>query len=220
MAEVTTSDSHEPSSTHKEYRWSVLVAVILSIATLASAWCGFQASSWSTVYSHETRAANGERFEAARQSDIADRQTTNDLLIFSTWLEAEFNGNTDLAGEIEARFPTHFRSAFTSWRALPHADGARLPVGTPFDHTDYVLPSQAAVDAANDRVLAALDAADAASESSSRYILTSVLFASVLFLAGIASKLAYRRPARAVVAVAGVALAVALTLLATSPVHL
>lgn len=217
--QTSTPGAQAAATGYKEYRWSVLVAVILSVATLASAWCGFQASSWSSHYAHETRAANGERFEAARQSDIADRQTTNDVLIFSTWLEAEVNGNGALAAEIEARFLTHFRPAFEAWRSLPAGEEGVLPTGTPFEQAEYVLPTQGAADAASARALAALDSADIASAASSRYILTSVLFASVLFLAGIASKLAYRRPARAVVAVAGVALAVALTLLVTSPLR-
>ena len=67
MAAPPGHDDQATASGYKEYRWSVLVAVILSVATLSSAWCGFQASSWSSLYAHESRAANGERFEAARQ---------------------------------------------------------------------------------------------------------------------------------------------------------
>ena len=224
MAEVNQehmSPGPTPASlpAHKEYRWSVLVAIMLSLATLASAWCGFQASTWSTLYAHETRAANGERFEAARQSDIADRQITNDVLIFSTWLEAEVNGNAPLAAEIYARFLPHFRPAFDAWRELPLEGGSALPPGAPFEQPEYVLPTQADADAASERALAAPDSAHNATATSARYILTSVLFASVLFLAGIASKLAYRRPARAVVGVAGVALVLAMPLLVTSPVR-
>ena len=178
MAAPPGHDDQATASGYKEYRWSVLVAVILSVATLASAWCGFQASSWSSLYAHESRAANGERFEAARQADIADRQMTHDLLIFSTWLEAEVDGNLALADEIDARFLTHFRPAFDAWRSLPVEGDARLPSGTPFEQPEYVLPTQAAADSASARALAPLDSADSASEASSRYILTSVLFAS------------------------------------------
>ena len=68
-----------------------------------------------------------------------------------------------------------------------------MPPGSPFDQPEYVLPSQVQAEAADLRALEALDAADFANEASSHYVLTSVLFASVLFLAGIASKLPNRK---------------------------
>lgn len=212
-----TEQATEASSDAREYRWNLAAAIILSLATLASAWCGFQASSWSSVYSQESRTANGERFEAARQSDIADRQMTSDLQIFSIWLEAEVTDNPALADEIEARFLPHFLPAFDAWRALPVPAGAHVPEGTPFERPEYVLPTQADADAASVRAEEALNAADSASAASSRYVLTSVLFASVLFLAGIASKLSNQRLAHGVVAVAAVVLIAALWLLLSSP---
>ncbi|SHJ57281.1 hypothetical protein SAMN02745244_02797 [Tessaracoccus bendigoensis DSM 12906] len=204
----------------REHRWDLLAALILSLATLASAWCGFQASSWSKVYSSETRKANHERFEAARQSDIADRQLTSDLLIFTSWLQADVAGETAVAREIEERFLPHFETAFIAWRGLPAAGNAQLPEGSPFERPDYVLPTQAAADAATDRAEEALDAADAASGVTSRYVLTSMLFASVLFLAGIASKLTHKGISHAVVVVAAAVLAAALILLLTSQMML
>ena len=237
----------------REYRWNLMAAIILSLATLASAWCGFQASSWNSVYSPESRTANGARLESGRQSDIADRQLSSDLLIFTAWLQAEINGQTAVAHEVELRFRDHFRPAFEAWRAQPVTAGGHLPEGTPFERAEYVLPTQAAAEDAAARAAAALDiagmvacssnaealaayapgkdakgarasleahldAADVAGAASSRYVLTSVLFASVLFLAGIAAKLSNLRLAHAVVAVAGLALVAALWLLITSPV--
>jgi hypothetical protein len=202
----------------REYRWNLMAAIILSLATLASAWCGFQASSWNSVYSTESRTANGARLESGRQSDIADRQLSSDLLIFTAWLQAEINGQTAVAHEVELRFRDHFRPAFEAWRAQPVTAGGHLPEGTPFERAEYVLPTQAAAEDAAARAAAALDAADVAGAASSRYVLTSVLFASVLFLAGIAAKLSNLRLAHAVVAVAGLALVAALWLLITSPV--
>lgn len=201
----------------REYRWNLVAAVILSLATLASAWCGFQASSWNSIYSTESRTANGARLEAGRQSDIADRQLSSDLLIFTTWLEAEIKGYAALAREVELRFRDHFRPAFDAWRAEPAGADGHLPEGTPFERAEYVLPTQAAADEGNARAAAALGAADIAGAASSRYVLTSVLFASVLFLAGIAAKLSNPRLAHIVVAVAGVALVAALWLLLTAP---
>ncbi|MDN5558147.1 MAG: hypothetical protein L0G23_01760 [Ruaniaceae bacterium] len=219
MGSGETAAPHVSSEDRREYRWELLAAVVLSLATLASAWCGFQASSWGTEYSHESRSSNSERFEAARQSEIVDRQISSDLLIFSTWLEATVNEQIALATEIEARFLPHFLPAFDAWIALPLEEGMHVPAGTPFERPEYVLSAQAEADSASARAEAAVLAADTASATSARYVLNSVLFASVLFLAGIASKLDNKRLAHAVVVVAGVALLTALWLLISSPVR-
>lgn len=203
-----------------EYWWSLLAAVILSLATLASAWCGFQASAWGSVYAQESRAANGERFTAARQSEIADRQLTSDLLIFTTWVEADVRGDKELADELEARFLPQFRPAFDAWAAQPLEEGSMLPPGSPFDQPQYEWSTQMELDAANARVTKALDAADLANEISSRYVLTSVLFASVLFLAGIASRLPRKHLSHGVLTVAAVAMLLALVLLISSPMQM
>lgn len=205
---------------NRDYRWNLLAAIILSMATLASAWCGFQASSWGSVYSSQSRASNTYRLEAGRQSDIADRQMSNDVLVFSNWLEAEISGKEQLADEISLRFTDHFRPAFEDWSALPVGQDGHLPDGTPFDQASYQLPSQADADAATERAEAALQAADHANLIASRYVLSTVLYASVLFLAGIASKLAHQGLAHGVVTLAGVALIGALGVMFSLPVYI
>lgn len=217
---MNAKDTSEVEVEPDEYRWTLFAAVVLSMATLASAWCGFQAAGWGSAYSQHTRASNGERFEAARQSDVANRQLSSDLMIFSTWLEAEVRGDAALASEVQARFRPHFRPAFDAWRQGAVPAGARLPQGSPFDQAQYVLPTQAAADLANARAQTALDAADVASNASARYVLASVLFASVLFLAGIASRLADPQVSHAVVVVAAIALLGALWFMLSSPMRL
>ncbi len=201
-----------------DYWWNLAAAIILSLATLASAWCGYQASEWSGIYAQESQRANGERFVAARQAEIADRHLTIDLMAFSDWSQATLSGNEVLATEMEARFVPRFRRAFEAWMDQPIAKGSVLPAGTPFDKAEYVSPAQTELDAANARVTEALDIADYASGISSRYVLTSVLFASVLFLAGIASKLSHRHLGHAVIGVAGVSLLIAIGLMFTVPI--
>ena len=79
MAEAAETDPRERS-------WSLAAAVILSLATLVSAWCGYQASVWNGVVSTQTREANAARLDSARHADVADRQLSSDLLIFAVWL--------------------------------------------------------------------------------------------------------------------------------------
>ncbi len=209
MAEAADTDP-------RERPWSLAAAVILSLATLVSAWCGYQASVWNGVSSTQTREANAARLDSARHADVADRQLSSDLLIFAVWLEAEVTGAEQVADSVAERFLPHFRPAFEGWRAQPSTPGGRLPPGTPFDRPEYVLPTQAAADAAQQRAEVAVGAADAAGTWSSRYVLATVLFASVLFLAGIAAKLS-PRAAHLVVVLAGLTLVGAVASLVSVP---
>ena len=112
MAVDSDEATETPVSKRRKNQWSLVSAVILSLATLAAAWCGYQAANWGSVYSLESRTANGERFEEAKLTDKANRQMISDLMIYSTWFEAEVAGDTALADEIEARFLSHFKAAF------------------------------------------------------------------------------------------------------------
>lgn len=159
--------------------------------------------------------------EMAHQSTIADRQILSDLTIFLTWVEADITDTEAVAAEVEGRFRPEFRPAFDAWLAGPGGTTGDLPEGSPFDLPEYAPAARAAADQAESRALTATIAADEASSRSSRYVLTTVLFASVLFLAGIAAKLTVFRLAHGVVIVAGLTLTAAiLLLLATLPVQL
>ena len=201
----------------RDYRWSLAAAVILSLATLASAWCGYQAAVWSAVNSDQSRAANGARLDAARQSARADRQMNSDVLLFTTWVGAEMSGQEQLADEVALRFLPHFVAAFEAWQALPVGQDGRLPDGSPFDRPEYVLPAQAAADQALVTAAAAIADADLAAANNQRYVLSTVLFASVLFLAGIADKLRNRPASHGVVVLAGLSLVSAIVILASLP---
>lgn len=202
---------------HREYRWSFAAAVILSLATLASAWCGYQAAVWSGVNSEQSRTANGARLDAARESAIADRQVNSDVLLFTTWVGAEMSGQEQFADEVALRFLPHFVAAFDAWLALPVGQDGHLPDGSPFDRPEYVLPTQTAADRALATAAEAIETADVASANSQRYVLSTVLFASVLFLAGIAGKMQHRAISHGVVMLAGLTLVFAVVLLASLP---
>lgn len=203
----------------RENRWNLLATIILSCATLASAWCGFQASSWGSVATVESRTASTQRMEASRQSAIADRQLSSDLLLFTAWVDSTVSGSEAAAQEIERRFLPHFLPAFEAWRTQPVNQG-RLPDGSPFDLAEYVLPTQQLADEATARAEAAIERADAASAWNGRYVLATVLFASVLFLAGIAAKLSQPRLFHGVVVLAGLMLLGALVSMFQIPIKM
>ena len=70
-----------------EYRWQLAAAILLSLATLASAWCSYQAASWSSVYSSESRSATSARIEAVRREVEASLAGHGRLLLRASGTE-------------------------------------------------------------------------------------------------------------------------------------
>jgi len=182
--------------------WEIAAAVVLSLATLVSAWSGYQAARWSSENVQANRAATAARIEATSQSNLANRQVTIDVTLFSTWLAAELASDERLSSSIEGRFRPDFVPAFEAWRA--DAPAGSLPPGSPFERPEYVLPATVEAERLLSVSAAEADRADTASQIGDNFVLVAVLYASVLFLAGIATKISSPRSAHAAVALAAV----------------
>ena len=70
----------------------------------------------------------------------------------------------------------------------PDLDAQGLPAGTPFEQPSYVLVEQKTADALNQQADTVLKEAQHANDVGDQFVLTAVLFASVLFFAGTAQK--------------------------------
>ena len=185
---MTSPDPSEPSpSWLAEHWWEFAAAVILSLATVASAWSGYQSTRWSGENSRASRAAADLRLDATQQLAVANRQMSNDVGIFAMWFEAAVRGDERLSALIEERFRPEFAAAFDSWRAT--GGSAELPPGSPFDQQAYQLAASVDGDRLNEQAVVEAAEADEFKQRAENYVLTAVLYASVLFFAGIASKM-------------------------------
>jgi hypothetical protein len=61
----------------------VAAAVLLSMAALAIAWSGYQASRWTGEQAKAFSRANAARVESTRWSDLANSQTEIDVATFT-----------------------------------------------------------------------------------------------------------------------------------------
>lgn len=168
-------------------RAELVVTVILSIATVLTAWSAFQATKWGGEMSLQFSAANAARTFAVEASNTANAQTTIDVTLFAEWASAVANEQDELAAFLEARFREEFRPAFAAWLATEPLVAPDAPA-SPFDMAAYVVAARLEADAL---VAEADDASQAARDANQRgdnYVLLSVLFASVLFFAGVSTK--------------------------------
>ena len=190
--------------------------VILSLATVASAWSGYQASRWSGQKVKANRAAAIAEIDAGRQEAIANRQVTIDAVIFTSWLEAGVAGDRALADEIEARFRDEFSPAFDAWRGPAPFDA--LPPGSPFDEDEYRLAADQRADELTTQAEQSAERADESNQTGDNFVLTAVLYASVLFFAGIATKLSSPFASHLSVGLAGAMFVFATSVMLTLPI--
>ncbi|QIK82182.1 hypothetical protein [Sanguibacter sp. HDW7] len=211
------TDERPPATEHTS-PWPLVAAIVLSVTTLATAWTGYESARWGSIQSTWTKTATQAQFAATAQQGIANRNLSSDLNVFGTWLEAEVRGDDSLATAVAERFRPELVPAFEAWRALGR-DGELAP-GSPFDLPEYRLAARVEAErltaVAEDASLRGTEAG----ETSDSYVLTAVLYASVLFLAGIATKIAHPRGARFAVILSVVMLVAAVGLTLTLPVDI
>ena len=201
-------------------RWvEILAATVLALATVASAWSAYQATRWGGVQAEAYAEAGAARAESVRMSDLADAHLTIDVEYFAIWLdETAKGGDEQVVALIQRAFRPEFEPAFEAWLAtdpLVNQDGP----ATPFEMEEYVLASaQEAEELRTEAEAAAAVAADA-NQTGDNYVLTTVLFASVLFFAGISSKFSGRWVRIALVIAGFLAFLAGSLILATFPVH-
>ena len=185
--DVEAADADDGAQSVAEARIELLAAVVLSIATIVTAWSAFQATKWGGVMSLEFSAANAARTEANQAYTAAGQQVVIDVITFTDWLNATGTDQTELADFYEERFREEFTPAFDAWLAADPLNDPDAPE-VPFSMDEYSLELEAKAADLELEAAAASERASQANQRGDNYVLTTVLFASVLFFGGVSSK--------------------------------
>jgi Na+-translocating ferredoxin:NAD+ oxidoreductase RnfD subunit len=169
-------------------RLELMATVLLSVATVATAWSGYQSTRWNGEQSKAAARANALRISSAKAAALANSQTEIDVATFTQWVNAYAQKQTELADFYFKRFRKEFRPAVEAWvatRPLKNPNAALTPFAIP----QYHLEARAQAEHLDAR--AALYTAQALRnlQRASNYVLGVVLFASALFFAGMSTKL-------------------------------
>jgi len=208
-----------PGRSRVDERLDVVATVLLALATVATAWSGYQASRWNGEQAKAAGRTNAIRVEAARAQGLAQAETQIDVATFSSWADAYAHKDTLLADFYFRRFRKEFKPAVQAWIATRPLRNPDAPL-TPFVMPEYKL--QAREDQRRLDAQAELSAAAVVGDiqRSSNYVLAVVLFAAALFLAGVSTKLPTARLRRALLALGLLVFVGTLVWLATFPVSL
>ena len=170
----------------------LVATVLLAVATVATAWSGYQSTRWNGEQAKAGARANALRIESAKAAGLANTQTIVDVSVFSDWVNAYAEDKTELADFYFTRFRKEFKPAVAAWIATRPLKNPNAPP-TPFAMPQYKLEARDESErlSAEAEVYAAQVRRDI--QRASNYVLGVVLFASSLFFAGMSTKLASRR---------------------------
>jgi len=171
----------------KKHDWIELAAtVLLSAATIVAAWSAYQSTRWNGIQSLNATGAAARRIEATQRNAMYTAQVQVDAVAWISFLEHWQSGDDKGAAFLRERFRKEFVPAFDAWAAL--VPPGEVPPGTPFELPEY--QPQALLDA--QRLNAEADALSAEAGKANRigddFVLVAVIMASVLFCAGVATK--------------------------------
>ena len=117
--------------------WIDLVStVLLALATVATAWAGYQSSRWHGEQASAQSRATAARVEATRASGVANREAEIDVELFIQWIDAYALKESELGAFYQRRFRDEFKPAFQAWIATKPLTNPDAPL-SPFAMPEY-----------------------------------------------------------------------------------
>jgi len=191
-------------------RIELVATIVLSIAAILTAWSVFQGGKWGGVESFQLAEASAARTESVRSDNTANEQVLADITMFDNWLlavqediDSGLVQRDDPLGShpeaFSAFFYRHMREEFKpavdSWLETKpfQAFGLEESAPLPYELDAYQLASRQEAIRLSSLAADLTEDARQSNDTSDSYIFTAVLFATVLFFAGVSGKMSYRR---------------------------
>ena len=190
QSDSPTASTREP---HEKKKWvEPVAALLMALATLSTAWCGYQSAAWTRKSNRLMNEFNALERRAGVLTVQGMQQATIHTGMFMQALAAHEAGNEKLVNFYVERFPPELRKAYDAWMAEkpfenPNADPH------PFVPKLYETPGTREAADANTKAANNLEEARKAGNVSGQYLANTVLFATVLFFASASGKFEQRR---------------------------
>ena len=198
-------------------RVELVATLLLAIATVATAWSGYQSTRWNGEQAKAGGRSNALRIESAKAAGLANAQTQIDVATFTQWVDAYSLKREPLADFYFKRFRAEFKPAVNAWIATRPLKNPDAPP-TPFAMPQYKLQARAAAARLERQAEVFAGKVRQDIQRASNYVLGVVLFASALFFAGMSTKLTAPRLRVAMLALGCTVFLLTAVWIATSPV--
>ena len=198
-------------------RVELVATVLLALATVATAWSGYQSTRWNGEQAKAGGRANALRIASTKAAGLANTQTEIDVATFTQWVNAYAQRQQELADFYFKRFRKEFKPAVNAWIATRPLKNPNAPL-TPFAMPQYKLAAQAEAERLDAQAELFVGQVRRDIQRSSNYVLCVVLFASSLFFAGMSVKLRSPRLRLALLTLGCAVFLLTAVWIATSPV--
>jgi hypothetical protein len=197
----------------------LVATLLLAIATVATAWSGYQSTRWNGEQAKAGGRSSALRIESAKAAGLANTQTEVDVASFTQWVNAYTLRQAALEAFYFKRFRPEFKPAVNAWIATQPLKNPNAPA-TPFAMPQYKLAARAQSERleAQAELFAAMVRRNI--QRASNYVLGVVLFASALFFAGMSTKLTSPKLRVAMLSLGCAVFVLTAIWIATSPVSL
>jgi hypothetical protein len=202
------------------YPWEswfeLIVAVILGLATLGSAWSAYQSGLWNGIQTFRLAESIAAGRRAAEKFVHANQLRGVDVVLFEAYLRALTENNSRLAEFLFQRFRPEFKVAAEAWLATRPLKNPSAP-SSPFVMKEYSLAVDKEMQQVRQEEVTRFTEARKANEVSDTYLLLTVLFSVALFLGGITAAFKRRKIRGTVLALSVVTITAAAIFMAFLP---
>jgi hypothetical protein len=174
--------------------------LLVSLAAVLSAACGYEAARWNQLATRSYNQASVFRVSATQMRARSNALTTIDVGLYVQYIVAGFTGHEALKQYLAAHMRPEMRPALRAWLSTRPFVNPKAP-SSPFTMPEYRLKTDADAAAWERRADETAKTAAGASEQSTSFVLLTVIFAGVSFLAGISTR--FRAPGHLAAVVVG-----------------
>jgi hypothetical protein len=177
----------ERDSWTKRERVELISVLLIALTAVLTAWSAFQSSKWGGVMAIRFNEAGAARTESVRESNLANRQITIDVTLFTKYVDAVAVEDTELAGFYRDRLPDRLAVAVDAWLETDPLESPQAP-SSPFEMSEYRIEASELADELEATADLRANEARQANQRSDNYTITSVFFATVILLAALSGK--------------------------------
>lgn len=178
---------HATARRRHEVAIEVGEAFLLALVAVATAWSGYQSALWdgrsTKLYGDSSRI----RIQATQATTRGGQEQLYDATTFNFWLQAKLTHNQKLAVGYQKRFRLEYRPAFRAWLAT-HPFTSRNALPGPIFMPQYHNSSMARGAELNTKASDVFQQGVDARETGEKYVRTTVLLATVLFLIALSQR--------------------------------